>query len=281
MAVPENPWPDTQTRPGMAEAAVSVLLWSHDNGAEVGEVVEAWGRTLQELKRTFEIILIADDGSHATREQGSGWTERWPTLTILPQDHRQSVGAALRAGLARAKHPLLVTAPATKQFQPAELERLLQDIDKVDLVAGYRVGQPVPGWLAILNGLYRLTLALCFGIPLEPLPAWLGWRQQLRRSLCRWLFGVQVHDPACAFRLYRRQVFERLPIQSEGNFAQVEILAKANFLGFLMAEAPVTCLPAQPQDENWQRAEVLALFHRPVFGEGPEQKGEPAVVGNS
>lgn len=274
MADSNNPWPETNTRPSMSGAGLSVLLLAQNNASEVAEVVAAWGKTLQEMKRPFEIILLADGSGNATPEHAAGLTERWPTLTVLRHDQLRGLGAALRTGLAVAKHPLLVTAPANKQFQPAELQRLLQDIDKVDLVTGYRVGQPVPGWLAILNGLYRLTLGLCFGIPLEPVPAWLGWREQLRRSLCQWLFGVHVHDPACAFRLYRRQVFARLPIQSDGNFAQVEILAKANFLGCLMAEVPVTCLPSSNQPSTWLHSEILDLFRRPVFGEAPEMRAE-------
>ncbi len=254
-------------RPAMAGAPVSVLLLARNDAAHVAEVITVWGLLLEEeLARPFEIILV-DDGSHdGTADRAASLSARFLTLNILRHDQPRGLGAALRTGLAAAGHPLLVTAIANKQFQPAELKRLLEVIDQVDLVTGYRVGFPVPWWLSAVHGLYRLALRLGFGIPLDPLPSWLGWQAQLRHSLCKWLFGVRLHDPECVFRLFRRQLFQRLPIQSDGGFAQVEVLAKANFLGCWMAEVPVTYLPAQYQPETWKRAEVLALFRHPDFG---------------
>src|SRR5204863_8327961 len=124
-----------------------------------------------------------------------------------------------------------------------EFKRLLDKIDKVDLVTGYRLWLPVPPLLRVLGRIYRGFVRVVFGIPLEPLPAWLGDHGQRKRWLARWVFGVRVHDVECAFRLFRRSVLARMPIQSHGPFAQVEILAKANFLGCWMFEVPVSYQP--------------------------------------
>jgi hypothetical protein len=101
----------------------------------------------------------------------------------------------------------------------------------------------------------------------------------------RWVFGVRVQDPACAFRLYRRAQFERIPIQSDGAFAGVEILAKANFLGALIAEETVAYTPPErpelavdsPAGEK-TRAAAYRLFKHPDFGPaflpGPKEDKE-------
>src|SRR5439155_13359564 len=74
-----------------------------------------------------------------------------------------------------------------------------------------------------------------------------------------------VHDVECAFRLFRRSIFARIPIQSSGPFAHVEILAKANFLGCWMAEAPVSYNPSPgPPSSYW--AEAYHVFCEPDFG---------------
>jgi hypothetical protein len=157
---------------------------------------------------------------------------------------------------------------------------MLEAIDQVHLVAGYRVWRPVPIWARCLHAGWRALVRVLVGIPLEPLHCWLGregWRRRLRT---RWLHGVRVHDVDCSFRLFRREVFGRIPIQSDSAFANVEVLAKANFLGHWMTQAPVTYCPSaagttvvDAHDPARSRLEARLLFRRPDFGppflEGP------------
>src|SRR3712207_7375995 len=51
------------------------------------------------------------------------------------------------------------------------------------------------------------------------------FRSRGRRWVARWVFGVGLHDPECPFRLARREVVTRFPLQSAGPFALVEMLA--------------------------------------------------------
>src|SRR5262249_40752382 len=148
--------------------------------------------------------------------------------------------------------PLLCQAPGDRQYLPSEVARLLGAIDKVHLVSGYRVWQPVPFWLRVLGWCYRLFVRIMLAQPQEPLPGWLGWQGYRAHALAlaRVLFGLRVGDIGCAFRLFRRQVFERLPIQSDGDFALVEVLAKANFLGCLMTEEPATHRPRKREGKE-------------------------------
>jgi hypothetical protein len=90
---------------------------------------------------------------------------------------------------------------------------------------------------------YRLLVRVFIGVSLPAAPCWLGASGWLRRRVARWCFGVRLHDPECAFRLFRRSIFQRIPIQTDGEFAQVEILAKANFLGKLMDQVRVEHRP--------------------------------------
>ena len=66
------------------------------------------------------------------------------------------------------------------------------------------------GLAAVLRGFIRVL----FGLSLPPRLCWLGVSGWGRRWLARWLFGVRVQDPECAFRLFRRSIFRRIPIQT-------------------------------------------------------------------
>ena len=84
------------------------------------------------------------------------------------------------------------------------------------------------------------------------------------------LFGLRVWDPDCAFKLFRRSILESIPIQSNGTFVHAELLAKANFLGCLMAEVPIGRLAGAfkgvaepPPADGWRDAR--SVFRRPEF----------------
>src|SRR5207249_5136744 len=112
-----------------------------------------------------------------------------------------------------------------------------------------------------------LLVRIIFGLPLEPLPGWLGWGENLRRWRIRYQFGVRLSDVRCPFRLYRREILARIPIQSQGPFVHVEILAKANFLGCLMTEVPLheytepASIKSVEAEQQWRKARRQVFSH--------------------
>jgi glycosyltransferase involved in cell wall biosynthesis len=187
-----------------------------------------------------------DDGStDRSAALAEEWAGRHPRGRVLRHRVRSGFGAALRTGLAAARHPLFFYSTCDNQYEPADLKQLLDVIDQVHVVSGYRVQEGASG---------------------KPYRAGRGYRW-----LVRLLFGVRLRDIDCAFKLFRREIFARIPIQSNGRFVHAEILAKANFLGCLMGEAPVRYRPgpggATAEASLRQTlAEAHRVFHHPDFG---------------
>jgi glycosyltransferase involved in cell wall biosynthesis len=264
--------PDAPELPLIANEPISLILTAHNEEAHLDEVFDGWLTVLDSLGRDYEILLVNDGSSDRTGLLAEARAAQHPRLRVLGHAQPRGGGAALRTGVTAARFPLLGQATCDRQFVPAELARLLGAIDKVHLVSGYRVWQPVPVWLRSIGWCYRLFVRLVLAQTQEPLPGWLGWRGYGAHALARLLFGLRVGDVGCAFRLFRRQVFERLPIQSNGDFALVEVLAKANFLGCVMTEEAVTHRPrTREAKEEVQRrrrawAEAKKVFLRPEFG---------------
>lgn len=126
-------------------------------------------------------------------------------------------------------------------YQPGDFNLLLDAIDSVDFVAAERTWPP------------------------EVRPQRPGL---LFRWLIRFLFGLRLRDPGSGIKLLRRSIVPRLPVQSNGAFAHIELLAKANFLGSLMAEVAV---PYRPGSANLTRdpllrRDLLAVLRNPDFG---------------
>jgi glycosyltransferase involved in cell wall biosynthesis len=260
--------PDLPSREPIANAPVSVILPVRAAASAVGEVLAGWAPVLQGLQRDCEIIVVDEDGSSAAAVADFIATEV-PRLTVQRLAQAGGAGAAFRTGLATAKHPLIVFAPCDPRYTAADLKKLLGAIDKVDCVSGCRT-TAMPGSLRWLGRAWRLTVRALFGVPLEPLPGWLGWKQWLFRQGLRLWTGVRMIDINCPFKLFRRDMFARLPIQSEGAFVYAEILAKGNFLECPMGEVEVSGPaddPAQELRPLWR--EARRVLGHPEFGASP------------
>jgi glycosyltransferase involved in cell wall biosynthesis len=280
--------PELPTLPPIADAPLSVILLARDDAAHLEAVTAGWVTFLNGLGREFELILVEDGSRDGSAELVGTLGERHPHLRVIRHDFPLGEGAALSAGFAAARHPLVVCSRCEPRYQPGDTRKLLKEIDKVHVVSGFRAGLPVPPAVRLLGRLYASFCVVVFShAPLRS-PGWLGWKRQLGRWLVRAAFGVRSRDVGCPFRLFRREILARIPLQSRGSFARVELLAKANFLGHLIAEeVPLGDRqhPVVPEGLRHERlrdvlADARRVFSRPDFGPArlPEAAKETAVT---
>jgi glycosyltransferase involved in cell wall biosynthesis len=247
------------TSPSVAPEPISVLLPAFNQQADVEAVVAAWVKHLGSLGRDFEVILIDDGSTDQTATLTEGLAARHSQVHRLRHETHRGFGAALRTGLAAVRHPLVCYTTCDTQYQPADLDVLLKELAKEDPWTGDQVKMVAGCRVSSTGVVYRTRW-------------WLRW-------LARLLFGVHMHDLGCLYLVAQRSLFARIPIQSAGPFAHVEILAKANFLGCLMTETKVTYRPKTPEEAQSKEArrQLLAdahrVFHQPDFGPAflPEQ----------
>jgi hypothetical protein len=265
--------PEPPTLPPIATQPLSILLLANSDQPGFEKAVNDWVSQVDSLDPPHEVLLLDDAMADRTEEL----SKRWPGLRILRDPDHRGVGPALRLGLKETSHPLLCYASCGSGYRPSDLAVLMKEIDKTHVVVGHRVGRAVPLPARALGLFWRLFWRIVIGLPMEPLPAWLGWRTHVRNLATRYLFGLRLHDPQCDFRLFRREIFQRIPIQSDGPFAHVEILAKANFLTAVMTEVPVHQI-AEPSESWWR--EAWRVFRHPDFGPAklPEQEPEQCAT---
>jgi glycosyltransferase involved in cell wall biosynthesis len=259
--------PELTPLPPVADQPLSVALLAHDDEPHLEAVLTEWAALLDGLQRDYELLLVDDGSGDRTGAVAEALAARLPRLRVLRHEGHRGQGAALRTALAAATRPLLFYTTADRQYQPADLKRLLAEIDKVHVITGFRRWQPVPRPLRWLGRAWRLLLRVVLGLGLEPLPGWLGWREHLYRALCRAVFALRVQDVNCAFRLHRRDIFARIPIQSDGDFVHTEVLAKANFLGcYMNDEVTLAYRPraGAVRERMWQ--DGYRVFAHPDFG---------------
>jgi hypothetical protein len=255
--------PTLPTLPPIAGQPISLVLLHEGGGPAASDdpLVEAWRAYLTSQQLEHDLTVVS---------------------------HPDGVGAALREGLAGARHPLVCYAPLDARYRPEFLGLLLSrqmtgeeappgpEIDHVHIMSGFRAGRPVPLLLRMVGALWRGLLVVVLSFAPPRLPGWLGLRRHLGAWLAGFFFGVRYRDPACPFRLIRRDILARIPIQSSSAFAHVELIAKANFLGAMLSEEqPLPVDPGVSQESPRRMlAEARRLFQHPDFG--PVALPEPA-----
>jgi glycosyltransferase involved in cell wall biosynthesis len=270
--------PVPQPLPPIATGPLSVVLLARDAAGHVEASLNGWLDHLDTRGQAYELILCDDGSSDGTADRAEAMTANRAGLRVLRHAVTKGEGAALRMALAHARHPLLFVSLLRPEYHPEHLGMLLdrpaappmqgKEIDNVHLIGSYRAGARVPVVLRVVGFLWRLFVRVVFSYKQTRLPGWLGWRRHAGWLLTRILFGLRYHDVACPVRLVRRDIFARIPIQSDSTFAHVEVLAKANFLGYYMAEeVPLDISPqAYAGDLAAIRRDGKQVFRRPDFG---------------
>lgn len=184
------------------------------------------------------------------------------------------LGEAIRQGIAASAQPWILLLVPEYSYRPKDARSLISELKEVDVVLGVRPGRhrsTLHSWWLHAS---RWFCRVVFGIEVRNAPMWYGLKVARTRWWRRLRFGLVAQDAECGLRLIRREVLKRCPIQSDGRFALVEMLAKLNFIGALMAETtlgPPGDLPVMrsfatsPSDER-------RTFRHPRFAENVVSK---------
>ena len=89
--------------------------------------------------------------------------------------------------------------------------------------------------------------------------AW-GWN-----ALIRLLFGYLSRDIDCGFKLFRREVFTHVALESNGALIDTELLAGAKKRGFRIAELAVTHLPRRDGEATGANLLVIVKAFRDLL----------------
>jgi len=197
--------------------SLSIVLPAYNEQTNVASAVQQVSSVAQRLEMDYEIILVNDGSTDRTGKIARELAERVPHLRLVEHHPNRGYGGALKAGFAVATGELIAFFPADNQFDFREIDRFLAQIKDADIVCGYRANR---------QDHFIRKLNAC------------GWN-----LLVRLLFGYLCRDVDCGFKLFRREVLDRVTLASDGALIDTELLAGAKARGYRIIEAPVTHRP--------------------------------------
>jgi glycosyltransferase involved in cell wall biosynthesis len=165
----------------------------------------------------YEIIAV-NDGSHDnSAEIVHALAQTNPRVRLINHPYNKGYGEALKTGLGAARMDYVFFTDADLQFDIKELQNLLVHLHEHAAVIGYRAPRRDP--------LMRL------------LNAW-GWN-----LLNRVLFGLNVRDIDCAFKLFKREHIQNIELRSSGAMISAEMLIRLLRNNVRVKQVPVSHLP--------------------------------------
>lgn len=190
----------------------------------------------------YEIVVVDDASTDSTpavlaRRLVADTHHR---LQVVRHDVNRKLGASIRTGLAAARGDLVLYTDADLPFDLGEVAkalRLLRVYD-ADMVSAYRFDRTGEGPVRFMYS-------------------------HLYNWLVRAALGVRVRDVNFAGKLFRRDLLDHVELHSEGSFIDVELLAKAERMGFHIVQFGVDYFP------RWETGSTLSspAVIRTILGE--------------
>lgn len=225
--------------PAGRSRSISVFFPCFNEAGNVEDVVSRAITVLQDISPDFEIIVVNDGSRDSTGAIADRLAAVNPKIRVVHHPINRGYGAALQSGIAACTKDLIFFTDGDGQFDLTELKNLLPLIDSHDIAIGYRINRQ-EGFLRRFNG-WAWTHLVCL------------------------VFSLRLRDIDCAFKLFRRQVFDGMRLLSNGALISTEILARAVRKGCSIAQIGVRHLPRRSGQPSGAKPTVILRAFRELF----------------
>jgi glycosyltransferase involved in cell wall biosynthesis len=209
MATPVNKPPELES--------ISVFFPCYNEAGNLQRVYSSASAVLKSIALDYEIILVNDGSTDGTKQIANLLAANDPQVKVVHHSANLGYGAALQSGFRAASKSLVFYTDGDGQFSLDELPPLLPLMKQFDIVSCYRINRQ-EGFIRRFNG-WGWTSFVCF------------------------VFDLKLRDINCAFKLYRRGIFDKMELRSTSALINAEILARATRRGLSITQVGVHHFP--------------------------------------
>lgn len=248
----------------VSSSSLCFLLFAKiEDMASLKHGLKKWLDYIATFENKVEVIVAPIGKEFAESEllEIKGVVDKFATRDVLSRLEvlatcSQSEGDAFRLGFKHSSHEIFVVAPLLPRFcQPSILKIMLQNTEQAHIAGAVRVLDFYPLILRLFFYLKGILGRLFLCIPFENISGPGSFRGRVQSWIFWFIFGVRYVDPFFPTRVYRRDLLASCLPVSKGNFFHLEILAKANFLGFLF-------FPEQPWPDELSKSSKTLIPDR-------------------
>jgi len=195
---------------------LSIVIPVYNESETIDEIVAR----IQAVPIEKEIIIVDDDSTDGTREK-LVQIAHVDNIRVTYHEHNKGKGAALRTGFAEATGEMVIIQDADLEYDPQDYPRLIQPVldGKADVVYGSRfIGGETHRVLYFWHALGNKFLTL----------------------LSNMFTNLNLSDMEVCYKLFRREVLQRITIEEDRFGFEPEITAKIARLNYRIYEVGIS-----------------------------------------
>ena len=216
--------------------SISVFFPCHNEQANIEPLTQQALQVITRISDDYEVIIVNDGSTDATKEIADRLAQQDESVKAIHHPKNLGYGGALQSGFRAAEKEWVFYTDGDGQFDIGELPDLLSLTRDYDIITCYRIDRK-DSWIRKLN-------------------AW-AWGK-----LVRFMFSLPVRDIDCAFKLYRREIFDHIEMHSQGALIDTEILARAQRAGYRMVQRGVHHYPRTAGQQSGASIRVILRAFR-------------------
>ena len=222
-----------------AVKSLSVFFPCFNEQDNVERVVKSANDCLKPLNIDYEIIIVNDGSRDSTAKIVDLLAAKDPRIKVVHHKTNLGYGAALQSGFKAATKEFVFYTDGDGQFDIRELPLLFKYTVDYDIVTGFRINRQ--------DNLVRKINAFCW------------------TTLVNLLFGMKIKDMDCAFKLYKRRIFDDIKMKSSGALINTEIFARAKNKGYKIFQIGVHHYPRTAGTQTGAKLSVILRAFKELF----------------
>jgi len=223
-----------------SRVSISVFFPCYNEQDNIAGVVEKALDLLEKLDTDYEVIIVNDGSSDNTGKIADELAGRVDRVKAVHHQTNLGYGAALQSGFRSSTKELVFYTDGDGQFDINEMPPLLELIQQYDIVSCYRLNRQ--------DNFVRKVNAWCW-----------------TKLVCL-LFGMKIRDIDCAFKLYRKEIFDNIKLVSTGALIDAEILARAVRKGYRVVQRGVHHYPRTAGAQTGANLRVILRAFKELIG---------------
>jgi glycosyltransferase involved in cell wall biosynthesis len=219
--------------------SLSVFFPCYNEQDNIERVVKSALDVLTGLNIDFEIIIVNDGSKDRTGQVADLLAQKNKRIKAVHHQVNRGYGAALQSGFAAASKEYVFYTDGDGQFDIKELPMFFKYMADYDIITGFRINRQ--------DNLARKINAFCW------------------TTMVNLLFGMKIKDMDCAFKLYKRRIFDDIKLRSTGALINTEIFARAKNKGYKVYQIGVHHYPRTAGVQTGAKLSVILRAFKELF----------------
>ncbi|MFH1441850.1 MAG: glycosyltransferase [Candidatus Omnitrophota bacterium] len=196
---------------------LSIIVPAHNEENNITDLIR---KIAAAIDIPHELIIVNDHSQDNTSDLVKSLSKEFINLRLIENTLEKGFANAIKTGFNNARNEVIIPIMGDLCDDLTTVKKMFEKINAgFDVVCGSRY---IKGGARIGGSKFKAFLSNLAG-----------------KSLY-WLLGIPTHDIANAFKMYKKEVLDKITLQSKGFEISMEIPLKAYYAGFKITEVPTT-----------------------------------------